>query len=292
MVAKLNRLLVIVGETASGKSALAIDLAKQFNGQIICADSRTIYKGMDIGTAKPSKEDQQQVTHHLIDLIEPNQIYSAAQFKHDAEQLTKEITKKGKLPIMVGGTGLYIDSIIFNYEFRPVNEVRQAELNQLNLEQLQTKASELGISEEDIDFNNRRHLQRAVETGKVLKNSQQLRPNTLVIGLKLDKDVLEQRINRRVDKMIEAGLVDEVKKLGQTYDWDTEAMSGIGYKVFGQYIRGEIDLEQAKAGFIKGDLSLAKRQRTWFKRNKYIHWISNSKDAKSLVQTFLAHTEL
>lgn len=256
-------LVVIVGETASGKSDLAIELAKKFNGEIICADSRTIYKGMNIGTAKPSKEDQQSIPHHLLDVVSPGQKYSAAQFQKDAIKLINDISIRGKLPIMVGGSGLYIDSVIFNYQFSGSDAPR--------------------------DPVNPRHLQKSDTS--TLSNKQQLRPNTLVIGIKLDREILEQRIKARLEQMVEHGLVEEVKTLGKKYSLDNEAINGIGYKFMGQYIRGEISLEEAKSLMIKGDLSLAKRQRTWFKRNQNINWITDKNQAEELVKTFLNHSE-
>ncbi len=256
-------LVVIVGETASGKSDLAIELAKKFNGEIICADSRTIYKGMDIGTAKPSKEDQQKVPHHMLDIIEPGKKYSAAQFQQETLRLIREISDREKLPILVGGTGLYIDSVIFNYQFSEATAPR--------------------------DPRNPRHLLKSEDNSLI--NAQQLRPNTLVIGLKLDKEILEHRIKLRVEHMVDHGLVEEVKSLGKKYGWDNETMNGIGYRFIGEYIRGEIDLEEAKSRFIRGDLSLAKRQRTWFKRNKYIHWIDSKQTAFDLLETFLTRSE-
>jgi tRNA dimethylallyltransferase len=257
-------LIVIVGETASGKSALATKLAKKFNGEIIAADSRTVYKGMDIGTAKPSKEEMQDIPHHLLDIIEPNQAYSAAKFKVDALKLIEQITARGHLPIMVGGTGLYINSIIFDYQFAD--------------------------SKAERDPQNPRHLlKKSSNTASI--NLQQIRPNTLVIGIKIERDILEQRITRRVEHMFKNGLVEEVRSLVEQYGWGKAAMNGIGYRFVGQYIRGEISLEETKEKMIRGDLSLAKRQRTWFKRNKYIHWIDNLKTAITLVETFLAQAE-
>ncbi len=254
------KLIVILGETASGKSALAIELAKQFNGEIICADSRTIYKGMDIGTAKPNKAEQAGVTHHLLDIIEPGQTYSAAQFKEDALRLVEEINNRGKVPIIVGGTGLYIDAVLFDYQFARPGTKR--------------------------DKTNSRHLEK-IET----KKDQTLRPNTLVIGLRLDREILKKRIEQRVELMVKKGLIEEVKELGEKYGWNSEAMSGIGYRFFGQHIRGEVSLEESKAKFVQGDMSLAKRQRTWFKRNKYIHWFADTNQVSPLVKTFLSKPE-
>lgn len=239
MVAKIAPLVVIVGETASGKSDLAMYLAKEFDGEIIAADSRTIYRGMDIGTAKPSKQDQATVPHHLIDIANPDERYNTARFQQDATRAINDIATRGKLPIMVGGTGLYIDSVIFDY-----------------------------------DFNN--------------KTMGELRPNTLVLGASRDRDDLKQRIEQRIDKMLEAGFIEEVKKLGDQYGWNAPAMTGTGYRAFADYIRGSISLEEAKRRSIKNDKDLAKRQRTWFKRNKSIHWVTDYNQAVELVTTLLA----
>lgn len=254
-MAKLSPLVVIVGETASGKSSLAMQIAKQFNGEIICADSRTIYKAMDIGTAKPSKKDREEIKHYLLDIIEPNQRYSASLFKKDALEAISNIANRGKLPIMVGGTGLYVDAVLFDYSF--------------------------SSGEQQKDSNNPRHLSKSTQ-----KNRGELRPNTLVIGLNRSRDELNIRIEERAKQMLEAGFINEVNTLVDKYGTDNEALSGIGYRTFAKYLRGDITLELAKAEFVKGDKSLAKRQRTWFKRNKSIHWI-NPSQANKIVHDFV-----
>jgi tRNA dimethylallyltransferase len=231
-------LVVVVGETASGKTALGIELAKKFNGEIICADSRTVYKGMDVGTAKPTKKEQEGVPHHLLDIVEPNEKYNAARFQKDANALINDISDRGKLSIMVGGTGLYVDSVIFEYDFDK-------------------------------------------------KTMSELRPNTLVIGMKREREELLQRIEQRIDVMLKQGLVEEVQWVGEQYGWDVEAMTGIGYRAFADYIKGEKTLDEARQDFIRGDKLLAKRQRTWFKRNKSIHWIEGYHGAISLVAKWL-----
>lgn len=280
MAASLERpLVVIVGQTASGKSDLAMRVAEAYDGEIICADSRTIYKGMDIGTAKPSKEDQIHVPHHLLDIVTPEQSYSAAQFKADANTKIAEILSRGKLPIMVGGTGLYVDAVLYNYQFRPVDVGKRQRLAGLSLSALQAQAHKLGIAEDQIDFKNKRHLLRAVETENVLHDTQQLRPNTLLIGLNLDREILRQRIAKRVQVMLDNGLVAEVTALGERYGWNNEALSGICYRLFGQYIRREVTLDEAVSKFVQGDMNLAKRQRTWFKRNPHIQWFDDPKQA-------------
>lgn len=254
-MAKLSPLVVIVGETASGKSSLAMQLARKYNGEIICADSRTIYKGMDIGTAKPSKKDREEIEHYLLDIIEPNQRYSASLFKKDALEAISNIANRGKLPIMVGGTGLYVDAVLFDYSF--------------------------SSGEQQKDPNNPRHLSKSTQ-----KNRGELRPNTLVIGLNRSRDELNSRIEERAKQMLEADFINEVNILVDKYGTDNEALSGIGYRTFAKYLRGDITLELAKAEFVKGDKSLAKRQRTWFKRNKSIHWI-NSSQANKIVHDFV-----
>lgn len=257
MVAKIAPLLVIVGETASGKSDLAMELARRFNGEIICADSRTIYKGMDIGTAKPSLEDRAEVPHHMLDIINPNERYSVVEFKTAAQKLIEEISLRGRLPILVGGTGLYIDAVIFNYQFSHTDAPRSKD--------------------------NSRHLDSSVTVKK-----HDLRPNTLVLGMQVERTVLEERIKRRIAAMFDAGFEDEVKKLIELYGTNNEAMSGIGYRTMAKYVRGELTLDEAKDEFVRGDKSLAKRQRTWFKRNKSIHWIEKQIEAVDLVTTLLS----
>lgn len=231
-------LVVVVGETASGKSALAIELAQKFEGEIICADSRTIYKGMDIGTAKPSQSDRGKARHHLLDIVKPDQKYNVAMFKQDALNAIDDISKRGKIPIMVGGTGLYVDSVIFDY-----------------------------------NFDN--------------KTMGKLRANTLVVGIKTNRDELDRRIEARVDSMIKSGFANEVKKIGERYGWDSEAMTGIGYGAFSKYLQDELTLEGARQKTIRDTKQFAKRQRTWFKRNKSIQWVNNSSNAVDIVTTFL-----
>ncbi len=248
-------LVVVVGETASGKTALGLELAEKFGGEIICADSRTIYRGMDIGTAKPTNEEQSIVPHHLLDIRNPDETYTVAQFQADAREAIIDISSRGKLPIMVGGSGLYIDSVIYDYSF---------------------------YSDGIRDKSNPRHL--ADGSGS---QDKVLRANTLVIGIQRDKGDLENRIKKRVDIMLEAGLVDEVSRLIAKYGRDKPALSGICYQIFADYLEGRISLDEARQKFVHGDMVLAKKQRTWFKRNKSIHWVNNSGVAVDITTTFL-----
>jgi len=258
-------LVVVVGETASGKTALALELARRFNGEVICADSRTVYKSMDIGTAKPSPQEQSDIKHHLLDIVSPDQSFNAAQFKQRALDAINDIADRGKVSIMVGGTGLYIDAVIFDFQFRqPADPVIRQELSQLSV----------------------------LETGGASDSKSPLRANTLVIGLQVDPAVLTKRIQDRVEAMVRAGFVDELEYISSTYGWGAPGLQAPGYKAFRGYVDGTISLEQAKALFVQNDLHLAKRQRTWFRRNNSIHWVSDTKEAVDFVTTFLSKIPL
>lgn len=252
-------LLVIVGPTASGKTALAIGLAKQFNGEIICADSRTIYNGMDIGTAKPTVPERQGIPHHLLDVVSPDQPFTVADFQKRAYQAIADIHGRGKLPILVGGSGLYIDAVIYNYQFNADTKSRS---------QVNTRHAKEGSYQKD----------------------QTVRDNTLIIGLVVEQDLLRDHIAERVNDMVCHGLIDEVKDLSQKYGWDISAMQAPAYKSFRAYLAGELSLEEASALFVTADTQLAKKQRTWFKRNNSIQWVDDPSKAVDLTTTFLNKT--
>ena len=268
-------LVVIVGETASGKTALAIELARRFNGEIIAADSRTVYMGMDIGTAKPSMAERQGIPHFGLDVVEPGQHFSVYDFQQLAQSAIENTSSRGRLPIIVGGTGLYVDSVLYDFTFRsrPAAQIRE-QLQGLSIEELQNSilAAHLPLPE---NSQNPRHLTRILESGEAPKQHKKLRENTLVLGISLPREELEQRIKSRVETMVAAGLVDEIRTLAVRYG-DTEAFRTPGYKAFLEYIRGNMTLEAAKQQFARDDLRLAKRQRTWFKRSSDIHWLSGS----------------
>lgn len=284
-----NQLLVIVGPTASGKSALAMHLAQKFNGEIIAADSRTIYRGMDIGTAKPTVAEREAVPHHLLDIVDPDQSFSAADFQQRANQAIEDIQSRGHLPIMVGGTGLYVDSVLYNYSFKEGRAAQHdPELEDLRLLELQSRAEELGISLNHSDWNNPRRLIRAIETNGQQPARHELRPNTLVLGLSVDSTELEARIATRVHQMVEHGFQQEVGELLRHHKPDSEAMTGIGYRSFAQVAAGTLTLQQAIDQVTKDTKRYAKRQLTWFKRNKDINWVHNQTEAESLVSEFLA----
>lgn len=283
---RMSKLLVIVGPTASGKSALGLKLAQRYNGEIINADSRAVYRYMSIGTAKPTHEEMLLIPHHLVDIKNPDEPYSAAQFKQDALAAIEKITAAGKMPIMVGGTGLYVDSLLFDYQFpkHQASGVRK-QLEGLSLEQLVTKLMEVDPDvASTIDLKNPRRVQRAIETaGSPRGKSDVMRSDTLVLGLALNKEVIQKRIYDRIEKMLSRGLIDEVKRVGETYGWDTEAMTGPAYRAFKDVVLGDKLIAQGVEDFAKADLQLAKRQMTWFKRNQQIVWL-DAEDPHKLEQ--------
>lgn len=283
----MNRpLLVIVGPTASGKSDLAMRIAKEYNGELICADSRTVYKGMDIGTAKPSLQDQKAVRHHLLDVVEPGQAFTAADFKHLALQAIADITDRDKLPIIVGGTGLYIDAVLFDYQFGTLaDKSKRRELEFLSIDELQNICRDNNI-EIPINSRNKRHLIRAIELGGLPKRQTVMRPNTLVVGISTNREVLRSRIEKRAHSMVAEGITDEIKRLGEIYGWDSEAMTGNIYRIFKGFIEGVKSESEALEEFVRSDMSLAKRQMTWFKRNPHIVW-GNTSELERAVKDFL-----
>lgn len=282
-------IIVIVGPTASGKSDLAFKLAKKHNGEIICADSRTIYKHMNIGTAKPSDYERKTIPHHALDLIEPNESYSASAFKEYTEQKVSEIHERGRVPIIVGGTGLYVDGYVYDYSFaEPATPELRAELEALPLDKLQERARALGVGEDQVDFQNRRHVSRVIERGNATPERQALRQNVLFLGIQAERAVLKGRIAKRVDTMFDAGLIDEVQKLIDEYGADAPGLLAPGYKAVAQYLAGAATIKDTKKEFIRSDLYLAKRQQTWFKRNKDIKWVQSEQDAFDNVRAFLS----
>ncbi|GAC1501356.1 MAG: tRNA (adenosine(37)-N6)-dimethylallyltransferase MiaA [Candidatus Saccharimonadales bacterium] len=283
---KLSPLLVIVGETASGKSSLALDLAASFNGEIICADSWTVRREVNVGTAKPSAADQKKIPHHLIDVVGPDEDFTAALYKRLADQSIKDISSRGKLPILVGGTGLYIDSLIYDYNFLPPGSKSERQyLNSRTIDELLNQIESLRLSLGEIDTNNKRRLIRLIETNGAIPTKKKMRANTLIIGIKPDPNKRQQQITQRLEDMINNGLEAEVMRLSQQYGWDCEALKGIGYAQWQGYLKGSQTMQQTKESIIKATLDLAKRQRTWFKRNKSIQWIYTPVNRAIVVDT-------
>jgi tRNA dimethylallyltransferase len=268
-------LIVVVGPTASGKTALAVDLAKRFNGEIICADSRTIYKGMDIGTAKPNLAERQGVLHWGLDLVEPSDRFTAADFKIYAEQKINEIRGRGHIPFLVGGTGLYVNAIVFDYQFggESNNELR-TKLDKMTIEELHEYCIKNNVNLPENKFN-KRYVVRAIERKSVSEKSKQIpRDDSIIVGIATEKEQLRTRIAARTEQLFENGVVEEATILGKKYGWNNEAMTGNIYPLVKLHLENELTLDEVKEKNTTADWQLAKRQLTWLRRNPYIKWRS------------------
>lgn len=268
-------LMVITGPTASGKSRLALELAQRYGGEIICADSRTIYKGMDIGTAKPSIEDQARVPHHLLDIVEPGERFTVHDFQRQTRSVIDDIRARGRIPFLVGGTGLYIDSVVLNYNFaKTTNSFSRVALEFLSIEELQTliKTQHLQLP---LNEQNRRHLIGVIERAKE-EHTSSINPdkNTYVVAISTDNSDLESRIRQRVTDMFTNGVLAEARRLAEKYGWDSEAMTGNIYRVLHDVVDGTTSETEAREKIIIRDRQLAKRQMTWLKRHDYVRWLS------------------
>lgn len=280
-------LIVIVGQTATGKSALGLELAARFNGEIICADSRTVYKEMDIGTAKPSRQDRARVPHHLLSIARPDYPISAADFQRKALRAIQKIQANGKLPFLIGGSGLYVDAVMYNFSFRSASKsLRRKELENKTVKELHDILRTEGI---DLPSNplNQRHLVRQLETRGQSKTQTNLRDHTLVLGIEIENQVLKARIHERVKGMFESGLELEVMKLVAKYGWNCRALQTIGYQEFRPYFEGTCTKEELMQSIERNTVKYAKRQKTWFKRNKDIHWICKVEESIALITSFL-----
>lgn len=285
-----DNLLILVGPTAIGKTAVSTKLAELTNGEIISADSMQIYKYMDIGTAKITLDEMGTISHHLIDIVHPDEDFSVSDYKEKAVKLIKKINASGGLPIVAGGTGLYINSLVYNLNFTkvPSDEKIRKELeekadlygNEYLVQKLQTIDKE---SSKKIFLNDRKRLIRAIEiyklTGKPMsEHNKNFRIpiddyNLVMIGLNMDREKLYNRINNRVEIMVEEGLVNEVKNLlNMGYNTDLVSMQGIGYKEIIRYLQGDISFDQAIEQIKQGSRNYAKRQLTWFRRDDRIQW--------------------
>ncbi len=295
----MNKLVVILGPTASGKTELAIKLAQKFYGEVVSADSRQIYRRMDIGTAKPL--DLKGVKHWLIDIKNPNQNYTAAQFKKDAVKKIKEIQKQGKLPILVGGTGLYIKAVTENLDIPKIKanprlrEELEKETGEEGLDFIFKKLIKLDPEAAYIvDPKNPRRVIRALEITLLTKKpfSQQRKIGKLLfdvlkIGISVPKEEVKEKINLRVDKMVKEGLVEEVKGLINKYGESQQAFDAIGYREIIDFLAKKTSLEQASALIKINTWHYAKRQMTWFNADKKINWIEDYKKAEVLIKKFL-----
>ena len=286
---------MICGPTASGKTGLSIELAKKMDGEIISSDSMQIYQDMNIGTAKPTIEEMEGIKHYLLDFVPPNQKYSVAQFKKDAVQAIETILQKGKVPIIVGGTGLYIDALTKNIEYPKIEtdmnyrHELELEMKKEGLTKLYERAKQIDEQAmQTISQNDQKRIMRVLEiyhqTGKTktqLEKESRMKPipyHYLVFAIQMDRAILYERINIRVDKMIKDGLIEEVENLLKKYQEFPTAMQGLGYKEVATYLKGECTKEEMIEKLKMETRRYAKRQLTWFRKDKEIQWIDGLKD--------------
>ena len=301
-------LIVVAGPTASGKTGLAIDIANYVGGEIVSADSMQIYKYMNIGSAKPTQEERAQAVHHMIDFLEPDAEFSVADYTEMAHKVIADIYERGKIPIMAGGTGLYINSVVNDVTFGEMDtdyelrEILRKTAEEKGSEYLLHMLSEFDeMSAKRLHPNNLRRIIRAIEfykiTGKPISEHQeetkktQSRYNPLMLCVNWDREELYDRINRRVDMMMDEGLLDEVKRLmDMGYTKDLNSMQGIGYKEVMDYFDGKASLEETVEIIKQSSRRYAKRQLTWFRRDERIHYVSSEnpfEEAKLLIDDFL-----
>lgn len=296
------KVIVIVGPTASGKTSTSIEVAKRLNGEIISADSMQIYKEMNIGTAKPSLEERDGIPHYLMDIISPDEIFNVTMYKKMAEEKIEEILSRGKVPIIVGGTGLYVSTLINGIEFSEVKE----DLEYRN--EMQALAESKGpnylhdllkevdpIAAENIDMNNVRRVIRALEIFKVTgktkteldrESIKETKCDYLVYGIETPRDELYNRINVRVDKMLEEGLIEEVKSLLEKYELSKTAIQGLGYKEVKEYLEENISYEDMVEKLKMETRRYAKRQLTWFRREEKIKWLGLKEMVQEIINDY------
>ncbi len=277
-----NKVIAVVGATASGKTSYAIDLARKIGGEIISADSRLVYKGMNIGTAKPTIEEMQGIPHYMIDVVEPEFNYSAGLYAKEAKRCIEDIVSRGKVPIVVGGTGLYYRVLLENYDLpdvKPDYELRE-NLCKYSCEELLEML--LNLDEKagnSVERNDKKKLIRYIEiiklTGKPLDLARGKRDKEFDvewIGLNFPREILYDRINKRVDQMIELGLVEETQELLEKHGRISNITDTIGYREIISYLDGELSLDDAKDKLKQNTRNYAKRQLTWFRKNEEIKW--------------------
>lgn len=281
-------LVVILGPTASGKTSLAVKLSQKYSGEIICADSRTIYKGMNIGTAKPTKEERDVVPHWGLDLIEPGEYFSVSDFKDYAVSKIKEIRARNKVPFLVGGSGLYIYSIIFDYQFGAKKDLRLREkLQQKSIQELKEYCLKNNIELPE-NGKNKRYIIRSIEnSGSIPEKLMTPIDNCIIVGITTDKNILMNRISKRTDEMLLGSVLQETQDLAIKYGWANEAMTSNIYRAISDYPN---NIEQIKSKNITLDWQLAKKQKTWFKRNKFIKWY-DLLGAEEYISSYLAHND-
>ena len=298
------KVIVICGPTASGKTGLSVKLAQKMDGEIVSCDSMQIYKDMTIGTAKVTEEEMQGIPHHLIDFVSPDERYSVAEFQKDAERVIDEIIQKGKTPIVVGGTGLYVDTLVYHIQYPEIKtdlayrRKLEKSIQEQGLQVAYQKAKEIDPQAvEKISNNDKKRIMRILEiyhqTGKTktqleVESREEEPPyEYLVYAIGMDREKLYDRINRRVDIMLEQGLIEEVQDLLKKYQHFPTAMQGLGYKEVASYLLGNITKEQMIEMLKQETRRYAKRQLTWFRKNKDIQWIDGLDPVEENIQRIL-----
>lgn len=298
------KVIVICGPTASGKTGLSIELAKKINGEIVSCDSMQIYKDMTIGTAKPTQEEMQGIPHYLIDFVSPDERYSVADFQKDAEKAIAEILKKGKVPIVVGGTGLYVDTLIYHIQYPEIKtdldyrKTLEEMIEKHGLDLAYQKAMQIDSEATmKISNNDKKRIMRILEiyhqTGKTKTEleaeSRKEEPpyQYLVYAIEMNREKLYDRINQRVDIMIEQGLIEEVQELIKKYNYFPTSMQGLGYKEVVSYLQGNMTKEEMINVLKQETRRYAKRQLTWFRKNKEINWINGLEPKEKNIQKIL-----
>lgn len=297
----MEKVIVICGPTASGKTALSIELAKKINGEIISADSMQIYKDMNIGSAKPTKEEMQNIPHYLLDCVSPDERYSVAEYKKQAELAIENIINKGKVPIVVGGTGLYVDSLVYGIEYQDIqiDEKYRKYLEKRAIEEGLDKLYELAEKIDPqamkiISRNDKKRIIRVLEiyheTGKTKTQMEKesrkngVKYEYIVFALNMEREKLYERINKRVDIMLEQGLIQEVQNLINKYKEFPTAMQGLGYKEVKEYLDDILTKEEAIEKIKQETRRYAKRQLTWFRKNKQTIWLDASKPKEENIE--------
>lgn len=303
------KVIVIAGPTASGKTALSIEVAKRINGEIISSDSMQIYKDMDIGTAKVTKEEMQGIKHYLVDFLEPTNRYTVSNFKKDAENAIEEILSKGKTPIVVGGTGLYVNSLIYGIEYADMefdinyrNELMRKAQTEEGLQELFEEACKIDPKAmEIISKTDKKRICRVLEiyksTGKtkteleIYSRSKGVKYDFKKFAINMDREKLYSRINLRVDLMIKAGLVDEVKNILSKYSEYPTAMQALGYKEVVEYLENKLTYDEMIEKIKQETRRYAKRQLTWFRKNNDYIWLDSNNEMEINIQTILREIE-
>ena len=270
----------LVGPTGAGKSQLALKLALKLPGEIIAADSRTVYRGLTIGTAKPTAADRCRVRHHLLDVVGPGDSFSVAQFQALGRTALAEIVRRGLSALVVGGSGLYVDSLLWGYQFTdgPPDQSQRRELGRLNISQLQQMIGQKGLTRPE-NWQNKRYLVRTLERDQSTSIPPQLLPGVAIVGLNLPQKVLRDNLQRRWESMLSAGVVNEARWAWQHYPPESEALKSNVYRSLQPHLTGQISLAEAGVDFLRRDWQLARRQLTWWRRRKEIKWFADSGSA-------------